>query len=116
MSNHFARCLLVLAIGICSTAQGFGQDKVEPKKTDFQETANMLLGGCAPYLVEYGHLPHFTSFSRFKSGDFDFDADFRKKCLRFPDDLIKALGNQNSADHETAVFVLATYASLARNH
>src|SRR5262249_17778512 len=39
-----------------------------------------------------------------------------KRCARFPDDLLKALTNQESVDHEPAVRFLAYYASLVRTH
>jgi HEAT repeat protein len=114
MRVFFLRLFAIqVGIGLCSPA-GFGQEKEEPSKTPFQETADSLCGGCALQLMEYGHLPHFTSWSRLKGGDFD-DA-FQKRSKSFPDDLMKALGNRKSVDHEAAVHFLAFYASLARNH
>src|SRR5260370_9630663 len=114
MQISFFRLLaILLGIGLCSPV-GFAQEKAEPNKTPFQETADSLLASCAMHLMAYGHLPHLTSWSRLKGGD--SDAAFLKRCKSFPDDLMKALGNRESVDHETAVGFLATYASLARSH
>src|SRR5262249_24282547 len=78
------------------------------------KTAQKLLCGCALPLMEYGHLPHFASWSRAKGGD--FDAELQKRCKTFPDDLLKAVESREGADYQTAIAGLATYASLARLH
>jgi HEAT repeat protein len=116
MTTSFFRLFaILLGIELCSAAQGFGHEKEEPKKTPFQETANSLLVGCGMQLVEYGYFPHFTSWSRVK-GDFVDAAAFQKRCKDFPDDLMKALGNRESLDHEAAAAFLASYVSMARSH
>jgi hypothetical protein len=111
--SFFWSFAILLGIGLCSPA-GFGQEKEEPAKTPFQETSDSLLGGCAMQMVEYWHLPHLTSWGRLKGGD--LDAALLKRYKSFPDDLMKALGNRGSVDHETAVRFLAFYAGLARGH
>jgi HEAT repeat protein len=113
---------LLLGIGFCSSA-GFGQEKEEPKKTAFQETAESLLGGCLFDLMEFGYFPHLTSLPHLTSwesvvwpGGSQIPAEFQKRFESFPGDLLKALDNGESANHEAAVVFLASYVSLARNH
>jgi hypothetical protein len=101
MRTSFFRLLaILLGIGLCSPA-GFGHEKAGKKETPFQETAESLLRDSAMQLIADAHLPHFTSWRRLKGGD--ADAAFQKQCQSFPDDLIKALDNQESVDHEAAV-------------
>lgn len=85
----------------------------ESKKTPFQEMATSLLAGGLMHLMEYGHLPHFTSWQRMQG---DVDDNFRKRCRRFSDDLIAVLGKRGNADHESAILGLAIYTSYARYH
>jgi PBS lyase HEAT-like repeat len=105
---------LLLAIELGSAAQAFGQEKEEPKATPFQETSQMILSGCGMQLMEYSRFGHFQSWGKIK-GD-DFDAEFQKRFKSFPDDLMAAIGNQKSADHDAALAFLMGYASLVRCH
>jgi hypothetical protein len=115
MTTSFLRLLaILLGIGLGSAAEVFRHEKVEPKETPFQKTASSLLVGCAMHLSEYGHFPHFTSWSRVRGGN--VDAADRKRYKDFPDVLMKALVNRESVDHATAVAFLANYANLARIH
>lgn len=105
---------LLLGIGLPFSARSFGQEIEKPTKTPFQETADSILDSCILPLIEYWHFPHFTSWARFKGGD--GDAEFQKECQTFPADLMKALANPESVDHDSAVAFLARYAMLARGH
>lgn len=111
LSRVFA---LALGIGLFCPAQGFGQEKEEPKKTPFQETSDSLLAGSAMQLMEHWHFPHYRSWARWNVGG--LDAEFQKRFKSFPEELLKALGNRESADHESAVGFVAFYAALARGH
>jgi HEAT repeat protein len=105
---------LLLGIGLPFSARSFSQEIEEPKKTPFQETADSILDSCILPLVVYWHFPHFTSWARFKGGH--GDAEFLTKCKTFPDELMKAVANPESVDHDSAVAFLARYAMLTRGH
>lgn len=74
MRISFSRLLMIfLAIGVCVASHSYSQEKEEPKKTPFQETADSVVGGCAMRIVGYGHFPHFTSWGRCKWGKTDIE-------------------------------------------
>jgi HEAT repeat protein len=121
--SFFRWVAILLGVFLC-TPSGFGQEKEEPKKTPFQETAEWLMSGSAIQLMEYWHLPHLTSWNRLIGDDGfgaflnvgDTLAGFQKRSQSFPDELVKALNNPDGVDHETAVEFLAAYACMARHH
>ncbi len=111
---YVALMMVLLGIGLPFSARSFSREKEEPKKTPFQEAADLISCASVDELIESWHFPHLTSWGRLK--DSDGDADFQKKCKTFPDELMKALANPESTDHQSAVAFLVSYASLARGH
>src|SRR5579862_8449063 len=103
---------LLLAAGLCPAGQGFAQEKADAKTTRFAETAMMVLQGCGIQLMEYRRFAYFQSWSRLQGGDFDVEQ--QKRFKSFPDDLMKALGNQENVDHEAAVAFLGGYGGVVR--
>ena len=115
MRISFSRLLMIfLGIGVCVASHSYGQEKEEPKKTPFQETADSVSCSCAMHIVGYGHFPHFTSWGRYKWENTEIE--FQNRIKSFPEDLLKALIDRESANQESALEFLVLYVALARYH
>jgi HEAT repeat protein len=115
MCNSVSPLLVIfLAIGVCFAGHSYGQEKEEAKKTPFQETAESVWRNCGLTLIAYGHFPYFTSWCQSKWGE-NIDAEQQKRFESFPDALIKALNDRDSADQESAIEFVAHYVGFARS-
>ncbi len=84
MRNSFSRLLAIfLAIGVCFASHSYGQEKAEPKKSPFQETADSVIRECVVTLVAYGHFPYFISWCQCKWGG-NFDVEEQKHTIVGP--------------------------------